>query len=235
MKYLHYYETASAFTESYDGENYLEPWLSYTDETQAVNYNKPDPSNGHCYVDLGLPSGTLWGCTNIGAENPDELGTDYKWAEIEPYEYSRLYKYEDQSTGQYTKYCSTDEKTVLDLEDDIANVAWGGGWHIPTIEQVYELMDNTTRTVSGKDENNYDIYVTFTSNINGNELKFRLEGGCVTWLNECGDGYDYAWVFAYGCEGSFGPRLAGDTGDRSNNQQVRGVLGDGPEREDLVI
>lgn len=33
-------------------------------------------ANGYDYVDLGLPSGTLWAMQNIGAEDPSEYG-DY--------------------------------------------------------------------------------------------------------------------------------------------------------------
>lgn len=32
-KYLHHYETESAFTATYNGEDYIEPWVSYTNET----------------------------------------------------------------------------------------------------------------------------------------------------------------------------------------------------------
>lgn len=40
MKYVHNFDTVSAFTESYNGEGYEEPWVSYVKETEAVNYNK---------------------------------------------------------------------------------------------------------------------------------------------------------------------------------------------------
>ena len=32
---------------------------------------------GHFYVDLGLPSGTLWAANNIGAEHPEQVGNLY--------------------------------------------------------------------------------------------------------------------------------------------------------------
>ena len=32
--------------------------------------------DGHDYVDLGLPSGTLWATCNVGANSPEEFG-DY--------------------------------------------------------------------------------------------------------------------------------------------------------------
>jgi hypothetical protein len=31
-KYLHHYDSLSAFTADYDGETYLEPWVSYTED-----------------------------------------------------------------------------------------------------------------------------------------------------------------------------------------------------------
>ena len=43
-QYLHLFDTVSAFTEAYNGEAYQEPWVSYTEETSAVTYNKPTPA-----------------------------------------------------------------------------------------------------------------------------------------------------------------------------------------------
>ena len=39
-QFLHLFETVSAFTEQYNGEAYEEPWVSYTEENNNVNYNK---------------------------------------------------------------------------------------------------------------------------------------------------------------------------------------------------
>ena len=33
------------------------------------------------YVDLGLPSGTLWATCNIGASKPEEFGLYFAWGE----------------------------------------------------------------------------------------------------------------------------------------------------------
>ena len=35
--------------------------------------------NGHDYVDLGLPSGTLWATCNVGADNPEDYGGYFYW------------------------------------------------------------------------------------------------------------------------------------------------------------
>ena len=38
--------------------------------------------NGHGYVDLGLPSGTMWATCNFGASNPKEYGERLSWLDI---------------------------------------------------------------------------------------------------------------------------------------------------------
>ena len=37
--------------------------------------------NGHEYVDLGLPSGTLWATCNVGAKTPEGYGSYFAWGE----------------------------------------------------------------------------------------------------------------------------------------------------------
>ena len=117
--------------------------------------NCPLNNNGHQYVDLGLPSGTLWATCNVGASTPDGLGDCYAWGETETksnYSWS-TYKWCDGdncniSNPTLTKYCDRggygklDGKLSLELEDDVAHVKWGGDWHIPTQEEFQELLDN---------------------------------------------------------------------------------------------
>lgn len=38
-------------------------------------------ANGHEYVDLGLPSGTLWATCNVGANKPEDYGNYFSWDE----------------------------------------------------------------------------------------------------------------------------------------------------------
>ena len=134
--------------------------VSIADVTCLINYLLtgywPDepvtPPDSHEYVDLGLPSGTLWATCNIGANVPEEYGDYFAWGETEPketYDWS-TYKW---STGNYdtlTKYCSksnygyndyTDDKTELEPEDDAAYVNWGPSWRMPTRGQQDELRE----------------------------------------------------------------------------------------------
>ncbi|MCQ2110956.1 MAG: hypothetical protein MJY79_05630 [Bacteroidaceae bacterium] len=105
------------------------------------------------YVDLGLS--VKWATFNVGATKPEEYGNYFAWGETEPksdYSWS-TYKYCNGSYNTLTKYCSehsfgyngfTDNKTVLDLEDDAAHVNWGGDWRMPTEEEQDELSENCT-------------------------------------------------------------------------------------------
>lgn len=128
-----------------------------SDRTLVANFNSNGGGGGsHDYVDLGLPSGLLWATCNVGADNPEDYGDYFAWAETEPksvYNWS-TYKYCD--GGYYyklTKYCTrsdfgnngfTDNLTVLLPEDDAATANWGNGWRMPTENEWRELIDNTT-------------------------------------------------------------------------------------------
>ena len=113
--------------------------------------------NGHDYVDLGLPSGTLWATCNVGATTPEGYGDYFAWGETQPKDYYAwsTYKYCNGNYVQLTKYCSnsyygyngfTDNLTVLQPSDDAATANWGNDWRMPTLEEWQELLSNTTVT-----------------------------------------------------------------------------------------
>ena len=105
-------------------------------------------SDDHEWVDLGLPSGTLWATCNIGATTPEGYGDFFAWGETVPkdsYEWSN-YKWGDYSVqGGFSKYVTSTEygtidyKTELEPEDDAASVNWGSAWRMPSREQLSEL------------------------------------------------------------------------------------------------
>ena len=111
----------------------------------------------HEYVDLGLPSGTLWATHNLGASAPEDIGDYYAWGETKPkkdyglrtYEFfSEFYKeYGFDKVKKVNKYNfdetygAVDNKAILDSSDDAAYVNWGGKWRMPTIDEWKELCD----------------------------------------------------------------------------------------------
>ena len=69
MIYLKLFNAENDYLTYRDGSSYQKPNVSLSDGNSTVYYNyppKPKP-NGHDYVDLGLPSGTLWATMNVGA------------------------------------------------------------------------------------------------------------------------------------------------------------------------
>ena len=144
--------------------------------------------NGHEYVDLGLPSGTKWATCNVGATEPWEYGGYYAWGETEEkdnYDWS-TYKWCNGSYDTMTKYCidsdygTVDNKTILDLEDDVAHVKWGGSWRMPTIEE-YEELGRLCTLVWCSVNNVFGCKVIGP---NGNNVFFPAAGNVVVgWLN----------------------------------------------------
>ncbi|MBR4272306.1 MAG: hypothetical protein IKQ30_05665 [Bacteroidales bacterium] len=138
---------------------------THTIKIVAVNGDKKDEVSFNCvilkkqvvinydYVDLGLPSGTLWATTNVGAENPWDYGDYFAWGETETKAYYDwdTYKYCKGTENTMTKYCNqsdygyngfTDNLTVLLPEDDAATVNMGSEWRMPTQAEFQELYDN---------------------------------------------------------------------------------------------
>ncbi len=158
--------------------------------------------NGHDYVDLGLPSGTLWATCNVGATTPAGFGKYYAWAETTTkslYDWS-TYKYCNGSEDYMTKYNSNDHLTILQSSDDAATANWGSGWRTPTKEELTELYQYTSHDMAF--QNNVKGY-KFTST-NGNTL-FLPAAGC-DFADDCGmywtssvslDKSYKAWCFAY--------------------------------------
>ena len=143
-------------------------------------------SNGHNYVDLGLPSGILWATCNVGAYSPEDYGDYFAWGETQPkdtYNWS-TYQYANGTSWydpQLTKYCNksnygyngfTDNLTTLLPEDDAATANWGIDWRMPTEEEWEELYNNTT--VTWTTQNGVDGRLLTASN--GNSLFLPAAG-----------------------------------------------------------
>lgn len=88
--------------------------------------NTAGSSDGHAYVDLGLPSGTLWATTNLGADSPEEQGLRYHW------------RGEGSADG------------------DAAFTDWGAYWHTPSLTQLEELVDGNNTSAEPASLNGVD-------------------------------------------------------------------------------
>lgn len=100
-------------------------------------------------VDLGLPSGTKWAEWNIGASSPEQYGNYYAWGETSTktdYSFRKYFDsldYEGKKFKTYYLYFSENrigKYSVVGTSRDVANVKWGNGWHMPTANQMEELV-----------------------------------------------------------------------------------------------
>ncbi len=179
--------------------------------------------NGHEYVDLGLPSGTLWAACNVGANTPEEYGDYFAWGETAPkttYNWSN-YKYCNGGDGwnTLTKYCYdasygyngfADNLTILLPEDDAATANWGSGWCMPTADQWDELRDNTNTSwitqngVGGclfTASNGHSLFLPAAGDRWGGEL---IDAGSIGgyWSSSLyTDDPNLAWNFYFGSDG----------------------------------
>ena len=158
------------------------------------NYGKVElfktdkPNENHEYVDLGLPSGTLWATCNIGANIPEDYGDYFAWGEtMLPEDNSYLwtsYKWSNSLNTTLTKYCNdsyygkdgfTDDLTELEISDDAAYVNWGGDWRMPSKEQFDELINSSYTTIEWTTLNGVNGR-KITSKSNGRTLFFPAAG-----------------------------------------------------------
>lgn len=101
-------------------------------------------------VDLGLS--VFWAKCNIGATKPEESGDYYAWGEIAKKKTCNwsTYKWCGGSHVTLTKYCydihygTIDDKTTLDLDDDVAYQEKGENWRMPTVDEFNELREKCT-------------------------------------------------------------------------------------------
>ena len=156
------------------------------------NVNVMD-SDSHEYVDLGLPSGTLWATCNLGAENPEDFGYYYAWGEIAPKEVYSWSNYQyctiADSCMEITKYCVSDGLMVLESVDDAARANWGNEWRMPTKEEWNELYLKTNcewTTRNGVDG-------MLLTGLNGNSIFLPAAGYCIDSICE-GVGLGIYWA-----------------------------------------
>ncbi len=185
----------------------------------------------HDFVDLGLPSGTLWATCNVGAANPEDFGNYYAWGETttkeiynyETYIYAEGSSYND---PRFTKYCDysyygndgfVDSLTTLEMSDDAATVNWGEDWRMPTMDELYELINNCTHEWTTQNGVNGFLF----TGINGNSIFFpaasRIEGNSsgsntgLYWSSSLAgrDAYMFSFNNSGACYVSSCPRVNG--------------------------
>lgn len=148
-----------------DAYRATDPW-NYFKDILSISGTRTDVTE---WVDLGLPSRTLWATCNIGSNKPEDYGEHFAWGEIDPktndFSQSNYIHYKSTVTepdadgftktiSGFTKYVmEIDAKNIgynnyydnlaeLTKDDDAATILWGDAWMIPTYAQIIELRNN---------------------------------------------------------------------------------------------
>ena len=133
------------------------------DNDAMITIPSQGETNGHEWVDLGLPSGTKWATCNIGAKSSEEYGKIFAWSKITPTHESK----NGRNDAQGKKMSDISGNTTYDA----ATALWGEGWSMPTEANFKELMENCTweYTILGRVSGCKAI-----SKINGNYIFFPI-------------------------------------------------------------
>lgn len=204
-------------------------------KSEVVDSIMPEPE----YVDLGLPSGTLWAKANVGATSEEEYGDYFSWGNIIGHTSSNGSTFDDgYDWGSSTNgapynttpgYSLTGNIGTGDATHDAAQANLGYDWRLPTKEEFKELYDNTDSvwtTINGvngrkfmkKGDNATYVFFPASGLGNGTSLSNRGSYGCY-WSSSYNDSNDAYSMFFY--SSSVFPQYSIY---RSYGFSVRGVL-----------
>ena len=200
-------------------------------------------NNGYEYVDLGLPSGTLWATCNVGASKPTDYGQYFQWGDTQGYiatqigkdkqftdtDYKWFLGYSKSGDAIFKKYAITG--ATLELDDDAAHVNMGGDWRMPSPTQIEELVDNTIAvwatldyvngmTLTSKKDASKSIFIPAAGFAGGGFYVGAGRYGCV-WSSMLSS---YNILCGLNLDFGLGPIYLGKS-LRSDGFPVRGVIG----------
>ena len=191
--YLGYLSTARVVFISVDGKWVIDNVGVHKEQLRDfIEENTNCRINGYEYVDLGLPSGTLWASCNVGATSPEEYGNYYSWGET-----TTKANYTEDSYQYYNGGYVNIGGDISGTQYDVAHVEWGGSWRIPTEAEFRELNDRCTWSwTSYNGVNGYQI-----TGPNGNSIFLPAAGTrCGSMLENCGS-YGIYWSGTYYADG----------------------------------
>lgn len=193
--------------------------IAPTSNKPATKLSISGSVSGHDYVDLGLPSGSLWATCNIGSTIPSSYGEYFAWAEIAPKDEYSIF------TNKSNKWLFRDLKDDVEKrlytkapinciigvpEYDAATANWGSGWRLPSKKDFEELVAKCKWQIITF-EGNKGFMVTGP---NGNKLFLPFAG----YMENAGSSQ-------LKCEGIHGIYWTGDYNDSSSNETLSYAFG----------
>lgn len=157
----------------------------------AATLTSPDD-----YVDLGLPSGLLWGTKNIGATSPTGYGWYFSWGNLDGHPEGSGYNF-SQDVYDATEAASISKD--LEISQDAVRAVKGGTWRMPTQYDFAELFNSAYTTSEWTTVNGVNGRKV-TSKINGKTLFFpaagRYDGTSLDSRGSYGFYWSSSWISA---------------------------------------
>lgn len=143
------------------------------------------------FVDLGITDSdgnhVLFATKNLGATSPYEIGWYIAWGELgtteegyadgvktNGYSYDS-YKFAQGASG-YKKYISSDEKLILEDEDDVVTSLMGDGYRMPLSAEFEALVNTSNFTWTYDSTNKGWNIVSKIAGYEGKSIFMRLTG-----------------------------------------------------------
>ena len=214
-----YVETVSdgcQFTTTQPVAGNLGYWYRSFVEVGDTTYYGEAKHFGIEMVDMGLS--VKWANVNVGAEVPEEYGDYYAWGET-----TAKSRYNSDNYAYGTTQNLGNNYDIAGSPMDAAAMNMGGGWRMPTKDEMQELLNNCD--MAWVLQNGVKGY-RFTSRKTGNTLFFPSAGlyfdnsenaqytgygGAYLTSTQCGDGSNASYVMGYRY-GSYdgGPKIRKD-------------------------
>ena len=177
MKHLKLLQNDLSFDNYKISNDYKVPNVVKTKNDNQIHYQN---IIHYDYVDLGLPSGTLWATKNIGAETETDFGLYFAWGETKGYYYpseEKSFTWNDYkfsingSDSNFSKY-NHQSPEYLEHIDNAVKIYMGNEWDIPSWTNMHEVNDNCTSQYVSNYKNSGVNGLLFTSTINSKTLFF---------------------------------------------------------------
>lgn len=173
-------------------EDYTTNWASPHSRFQSwfPEYD-PDASDEYPldtddWIDLGLPSGTLWRKFNVGATVPQSAGLYFSWGNIQGH-YWNGSAFSDGYSFNWDSYNLTPGSQLsgdIDNAHDAAREYLGAHWRLPSLEEFTELLQYTTGEIVSYGSNRV---IKLVSLVNANYILLPFAGysndSTVSWKN----------------------------------------------------
>lgn len=167
-------------------------------------------TNAHEFVDLGLPTGTLWAKCNVGAKNETDYGKYFAWGDTKGHYDCDCYVFDWEHShfngGSKTFdesffasiICTECPNCNLSLKYDSARAQMGGDWRMPSKNDIRELLAFTKQKWVENYKGSGVNGRVFTSNKNGNTMFIPAAGywDCSSVNNQGADAYLWSNTFS---------------------------------------